>query len=94
VNAEVHVAFATADITLIRQHYAPRFAGLPPGLQKKLARTGELPPGWQRKMEPFPVELERRLARLPEGCARGVFEGNAVIYVPGTSVVIDATVLF
>lgn len=23
---------------------------LPPGLQKKLARTGELPPGWEKKL--------------------------------------------
>ncbi|MDE3271425.1 hypothetical protein [Pseudoalteromonas sp. G4] len=24
---------------------------LPPGLQKKVARTGELPPGWQKKIQ-------------------------------------------
>ena len=25
---------------------------LPPGLQKKLARTGSLPPGWQKRVHP------------------------------------------
>ena len=94
VEAAIQIVFSTGEVELIREHYAPRFRSLPPGLQKKLARTGQLPPGWQRKMEPFPVVLERRLPELPYGYARGVFEGHAVIYIPGTSVVIDATVLF
>ena len=79
---------------VIREHYAPRYRKLPPGLQKKLARTGQLPPGWQKKMEPFPVALERRLVTLPAGYQRGVMDGHAVIYKPGTSIIIDATILF
>jgi len=94
VDARVRVAFSTGEVEVIRQHYAPRFSSLPPGLQKKLARTGALPPGWQQRMEPFPATLERQLPALPVGYARGVFEGIAVIYIPGTSVIVDATVLF
>ena len=93
-SGDLHVSFSTGDVRVIRDHYASRYRNLPPGLQKKVARGGSLPPGWQKKLEPFPVELDRRLARLPEGYARGVIDGHAVIYVPGTSIVIDAAVLF
>ena len=94
VGGEIRVAFSTREVEIIREYYAPRYAHLPPGLQKKLARTGKLPPGWQKKMEPFPAALTRRLPSLPDGYARGVIDGHAVIYVPGTSVAVDATVLF
>lgn len=94
VHAEIDVVFSTTDIRIIRQHYAPRYRTLPKGLQKKLARTGQLPPGWQKKMEPFPVALERRLVALPDGYRRGVIDGHAVIYSPQRGVVIDATVVF
>src|SRR5687768_2449309 len=50
-RADVRVTFSSRDVRLIRTHYAPRYRKLPPGLQKKLARTGSLPPGWQKKME-------------------------------------------
>jgi hypothetical protein len=94
VHADVRVVFSSGDLTIIREHYQPRYRNLPPGLQKKLARTGTLPPGWQKKLEPFPVELERRLERLPAGHQRGVIDGHAVIYLPGTGVTVDAAVLF
>ena len=94
VSGDVRVVFSTGDRQIIREHYAPQYRGLPPGLQKKLARTGKLPPGWQKKMQPFPVALERRLEPLPAGYRRGVIDGHAVIVVPGTSVIIDAAVLF
>ncbi len=87
------MVFSTHDTTVIREHYAPQYRSLPPGLQKKYARTGQLPPGWQKKMTPMPVVLERRLEPLPSGYQRGVFEGHAVIYKPG-GLIIDATVLF
>lgn len=93
-RTDVHVVFSSRDVEIIREYYRPRYRNLPRGLQKKLARTGQLPPGWQKKMEPFPVELERRMVALPSGYQRGVFDGHAVIYKPGTSIVIDATILF
>ena len=100
VDGEIRV-FSAREIEIIREHYAPRYANLPPGLQnlpqgarKTLARTGTLPPGWQKKMRSFPVTLTRRLPSLPNGYARGAIEGSAVIYSPETSRIIDATVMF
>jgi hypothetical protein len=92
-RTETHVVFSTHDVAIIHEHYAPQRRNLPPGLQKKYARTGQLPPGWQKKMAPMPVVVERRLPPLPVGYHRGVFEGHAVIYQPG-GVIIDATVIF
>jgi hypothetical protein len=90
----VHVVFLPREVSVIREYYAPRYRNLPPGLQKKLARTGQLPPGWRKKMEPFPVAVERQLAVLPDGYRRGVFDGHAVIYNPRTQVIVDLAVLF
>src|SRR5512147_875171 len=78
-TASVHVVFASSEVVVLRDHYAPRYRNLPPGLQKKMARGGQLPPGWRKKFEPFPVELERRLPPLPAGYRRGVIDGHAVI---------------
>jgi len=94
VRADVQIVFSTHDVQVIREHYSPRYRKLPKGLQKKLARTGQLPPGWQRDIEPFPIVLERQLVALPAGYRRGVLEGNAIIYSPRTQIIIDATVLF
>ena len=94
VHADLRVVFSSGDLVVIREHYRTRYQNLPPGLRKKLARTGQLPPGWQKKMEAFPVDLERRLPPLPEGYKRGVIDAHAVIYLPGTGVTIDAAVLF
>jgi hypothetical protein len=90
----VHVVFLPREVSVIREYYAPRYRNLPPGLQKKLARTGQLPPGWRKKMEPFPLAVERQLAVLPYGYRRGVIDGQAVIYNPRTQVIVDLTVLF
>jgi hypothetical protein len=94
VSGSIHVAFSTHDVRIIREYYAPRYRNLPPGLQKKLARTGQLPPGWQKKLEPFPVALERELVVLQSGHRRGVIDGHAVIFDDRTHVILDATVLF
>ena len=93
-RVDVRVTFGSSDIVILRDHYAPRYHNLPPGLQKKVARGGQLPPGWQKKFEPFPVVVERRLAPLPSGYRRGVIDGQAVIYDPRTNVIIDFTALF
>jgi hypothetical protein len=92
-SVDVHVSFSKRDVVIIREYYGPRYRKLPPGLQKKLARTGTLPPGWQKKMEPFPVRLERDLVVLPRGYRRGVLDGHAVIYRPDTQVIIDVAIL-
>ena len=90
----VHVVFTSGDVRIIREHYAPRYRNLPPGLRKKVARGGALPPGWQKKYEPFPDTLERRLGRLSPEYRRGIFDGQAVIYDRRSNVVIDVAVLF
>lgn len=90
----VHVVFSPRELRVIREYYTPRYRNLPPGLQKKLTRTGQLPPGWRKKMEPFPVAVERELVVLPPGYQRGVIDGHAVIYNPRTQVIIDIAVLF
>ena len=90
----VQVTFGSADLRIIREHYAPRYRNLPPGLRKKVARGGALPPGWQKKYEPFPETLERRLVRLSPEYRRGVFDGHAVIYDRRSDFVIDVAVLF
>ena len=90
----VNITFATAEVTVLRQHYQPRYRNLPPGLQKKVARGGQLPPGWRKKFEPFPVTIERRLAPLPLGYRRGVIDGHAVIFNTRSNVIVDLAVLF
>ena len=94
IQGEIHVVFSTHDLHVIRDYYAAKHHRLPPGLRKKLARTGTLPPGWQKKLQPFPAALERELVVLPDGLARGVIEGRAVIYNPDTHVIIDVAVVF
>lgn len=93
-SVAVQVVFSTGDVRIVREHYAPRYRNLPPGLQKKYARTGQLPPGWQKKLEPFPVALERRLTPLPSGYQRGVIDGHAVIYNTRSHVIFDVAVLY
>ena len=70
---------------------------LPPGLQKKLARGGELPPGWQKKVARGEV-LDRSLyaasSALPPGVARQLrhYEGTSVRRIDDRVVrIIDAT---
>ena len=89
----VSVSWGTRDIEMIRRHYAPTYRNLPPGLQKKYARTGQLPPGWQKKIEPFPASLERECAPLAAGYRRGVIDAHAVIY-NSRGTIIDVVVLF
>ena len=94
VSGSIQVVFGRQETQIIREHYAPRYRNLPPGLQKKLQRTGQLPPGWQKRFEPFPVTLERQLVALPAGYRRGVMDGHAVIFDDRTHVIFDVAVLF
>lgn len=94
VPVQVSIVFSPHDIPLIRTHYGNRYSNLPPGLKKKLARGGTLPPGWQKKMEPFPVALERELVVLQGGHRYGIYDGHAVIYHPITHAILDIISLF
>ena len=93
-RVSLHLVFGRADVVILRDYYSPRYRHLPPGLQKKVARGGELPPGWRKKFEPFPADVDRRLAPLPAGYGRGVIDAHAVIYNSRTNVIVDVTALF
>ena len=66
-----------------------RGGNLPPGLEKHLERDGTLPPGLQKRVQPVPVELERRLPPLEPGYGRGVIGAHVVIYNRSTNVIVD-----
>jgi hypothetical protein len=68
---------------------AKRGGNLPPGLEKHLERDGTLPPGLQKRVQPVPVELERRLPPLETGYSRGVIGAHIVIYNRSTNVIVD-----
>jgi hypothetical protein len=67
----VNVSFGSSDVRVIQQYYGAHPAGLPPGLQKKLARGKPLPPGWQKKLQPIPSEVDARLGPPCGYCGRG-----------------------
>jgi hypothetical protein len=89
----VSVSWGTHDVEVVRRYYAPKYRNLPPGLQKKYARTGQLPPGWQKKMEPLAAAVERECTPLPAGYRRGVIDAHAVIY-NSHGTIFDVAVLF
>ena len=92
---ERHAVFTSEDEIAVHTYYGRRPFRLPPGIEKKIARTGKLPAGWRRKIGPLPLELERRLSRLQCGdCERGVIEGCAVIYSPRTAAVFSVISIF
>lgn len=77
---------------------------IPRGLQKKVARGGELPPGWQRKIargevmdpvvyehsRPLPPELVKTLPPQPQGTVIVTVEGKAVRLLEATMTILDA----
>ncbi len=86
--------FEDRDVRVINDYYGRERRPLPPGLQKKLYRTGRLPPGWERKMQPLPVVVERQLIPLPPDYRRGFIDGQVVVYSPRTQVVVDVSAVF
>jgi hypothetical protein len=99
--------FSERDQALIRAYYHPHAHGenglppglakrdgnLPPGLEKQLRANGTLPPGLQKRAEPFPVELNRQLPRLPRGYSRVMVEGRAM-NVGSDNRIVDVFVVF
>ena len=80
------------DIVIVKDYYHGK--SLPPGLAKKLARGGSLPPGWQKKIQPVPVVIEQRLAPLPEGYSRGIYDGAYVVYDNRRGLIVDLFLSF
>jgi hypothetical protein len=62
---------------------------LPPGLEKQLVRRGTLPPGLQKRLQPVPVDLERRLPPPHPECAHVLIDGHIVLLNQRTSVIVD-----
>jgi hypothetical protein len=62
---------------------------LPPGLEKQLVPRGSLPPGLQKRVQPCPVELERRLPPPPPDCVNVEIGGHVVLLNHSTNVVVD-----
>jgi hypothetical protein len=62
---------------------------LPPGLEKQLVRRGTLPPGLQKRIQPCPVELERRLPPPPPDCVNVLIGGHVVLLNHKTNIVVD-----
>jgi hypothetical protein len=86
--------FEPNDLRVLTHHYAQRARSLPPGLEKKLYRTGQLPPGWEKKMKPLPLGAEMRLTPLPRNYRRGYIDGYALVYDPATTMIVDVAVVF
>jgi hypothetical protein len=89
-STNARVVFSSQDRSIVsgwfREHGAsglpPGLAKrdrLPPGLERQLRERGSLPPGLQKKLQPLPIELERRLPPLPEGYRRSVIGAHVVI---------------
>lgn len=55
-----------------------------------LAAGRKLPLGLQKRLEPLPVDLDRRLPRLPENWARVVVERDVVLLDRRTNRILDA----
>ena len=83
--------FRPADTALIGRHC--RIESLPPGLQKKLYRTGRLPPGWEKKFAPFPMVVEQQLPPVCGSCRRGLIGNFAVVFDTRTSIILDVAVI-
>lgn len=89
-SARVEVShWSSEDLRILREYYTQHPVKLPPGLQKKYARTGQLPPGWQKKMHAFPAAVDARLPPVCAYCGRGVVDGYGVIYDKRTSIILD-----
>jgi hypothetical protein len=68
---------------------AKRGGNLPPGLQKQLEKNGKLPPGLQKRLEPLPVDLDRRLPRLPGYWERVIVERDVILIDRRTNRILD-----
>jgi hypothetical protein len=89
-DSSEHVVVSSYDRDSIHEWYHAHENGLPPGLakrdrlppglEKQLRERGTLPPGLQKKIQPMPVDLERRLPPPPEGCGcRHVIIGGHLV---------------
>jgi len=99
-DGSVEIVFSAHDREAIRGYFhdnysnlppglAKRGGNLPPGLQKHIERDGTLPPGLQKRLTPFPVDLDRRLTRLPGVYVRVVLGADVLILNRETQRIMD-----
>ncbi len=97
---ETSYTFSRQEKNTIQNYYR----SLPPGLQKKMRRTGTLPPGWEKKLnvgkplpqeyitiaKPVPYELSAQLPAGPIGSKLLQIADRVVRVEAGTNMVIEA----
>lgn len=106
------VTISTAERQIICDYYSAhesharggkKAKGLPPGLQKKVARGGSLPPGWEKKVckgevlsadvyeqcEPLPQEVVVKLPPQPPGTVIVTIGGKVARILAATREILD-----
>jgi hypothetical protein len=114
INEWVDIKIITPEKEIIKKYYIynqqdclkggkDKKKALPPGLQKKLARGGDLPPGWQKKVirgevldaeiykyaVHVPYDLIKRLPPQPKGTVLIKVEGKIVRLLEATGTILD-----
>lgn len=92
--------FSSKERHIIQAYYK----NLPPGLQKKMRRGGELPPGWEKKVsvgkqipheymtvaKPLPAELSAQIPAGPVGSKLLQIADKIIRVETGTNMVLEA----
>lgn len=97
------MAFSSKEIAIIREYYThaqhdtgkaksgkQKSQGLPPGIEKNLARGKSLPPGIAKQQ--LPGDLARRLPPVRDGYERVVIDGRVLLVEIATQVIHDILV--
>jgi hypothetical protein len=98
-SIDVEIVFTDEEIRLIRAHYQShgghdgqrkgkhKQKGLPPGIEKNLARGKPLPPGIAKQALPY--ELRRALPPVRDGHERIIVAGKILLVEIATQVIRD-----
>lgn len=62
---------------------------LPPGLARQIHQNGTLPHGLQKRLEPLPVDIDRRLPVLPPDVRRVVLGRDVLLVNDRTQQILD-----
>ncbi|MED5389883.1 MAG: hypothetical protein VX793_13565 [Pseudomonadota bacterium] len=96
-----HYRYTERERNALRRHLSRRdYQSLPPGLQKKVARGGDLPPGWKKKLQAghrLPNDIYHHGQRLPvydgirqiHGVSDVVIDNEVVRVLDATQTIVD-----